>query len=261
MKLNHHRVGQGPALVLIHGIGSHWQVWAPVLDRLASEREVIALDLPGFGESPALPAGTRPTLEALSDAVVAFLSELGIERPHVAGNSLGGWLALELARRGLPASATALSPGGFWNRREAAYSRASLRATIRGARLMSPVAHVVAATPVGRTMLFAQVMARPWRMPAQEAVSALRALAGANVFEETLELLTSDRFSDGAGITIPTTIAWGERDWLLIPRQAHRAARAVPRARSITLHGCGHVPTWDDPEQVARVLLDGSSGA
>lgn len=259
MQLNHDRRGQGPPLVLIHGIGSQWAVWAPVLERLALERDVIALDLPGFGASPPLRSGTTPDISALADAVTEFAGEQGAQRPHVAGNSLGGWIALELARRGAVASATALSPAGFWNRREAAYARNSLRAAVRGARSMDGLAPVLAATPVGRTLLFGQVMARPWKLSPSEAVGALEALAGSPSFDEALEANTAQHFRGGDEISVPTTVAWGQRDWLLIPRQAKRAARAIPRARNLTLRGCGHVPTWDDPEQVARVLLDASA--
>src|SRR3954468_20008599 len=100
MELSHHRAGSGDPIVLIHGVGSQWQVWEPVLETVAREREVIAVDLPGFGDSPTLPIGTVPTVDALADAVAAFLDGLGIEKPVIAGNSLGGWIALELAARG-----------------------------------------------------------------------------------------------------------------------------------------------------------------
>ena len=119
MQLNHHRAGSGEPLVLIHGIGSRWQVWEPILDRLASEREVIALDLPGFAGSPVPPPGTPAGVPSLTLLVGEFLDELGLDRPHVAGNSLGGWIALELAKLGRVRSATAHSPAGFWNRSEA----------------------------------------------------------------------------------------------------------------------------------------------
>src|SRR3954452_3173717 len=98
MSLAYVRRGGGPPLVLIHGVGSQWQMWEPVLDRLARERDTIALDLPGFGDSAPLPAA--PSLEALARAVSEFLAGLGIEPPHAAGNSLGGGVALEMGRHG-----------------------------------------------------------------------------------------------------------------------------------------------------------------
>jgi pimeloyl-ACP methyl ester carboxylesterase len=90
MLLNHHRAGSGDPLVLMHGIGSHWQVWEPVLPMLTARHDVIAVDLPGFGDSPMPPPGTPPGIDSLCDLVLGFLADLGIERPHVAGNSLGG---------------------------------------------------------------------------------------------------------------------------------------------------------------------------
>lgn len=245
--------------MLVHGIGSQWPAWEPVLDRLAAQRDVIALDLPGFGMSPPLPSGVAPTVPALADSVMELLEQLEVSRPHVAGNSMGGWIALELARRGVVASATALSPAGFWNRREVAYSRASLRLTVRIARALDPIADRMTASAALRTLLFGQVVARPWRIPAEDAAGALRALARSPAFDATLTVLTAGHFTGGADVSVPVTIAWGDRDRLLIPRQAGRAVRAIPGARLAILEGCGHVPMSDDPERVVQVLLEAST--
>ena len=110
--LHHVRDGSGPPLVLLSGIGMDGSAWRPVLDRLTPERDVWAVDLPGFGGSAAIADGPCG-IDALADSAEAFLAASGLERPHVAGNSLGGVVALELARRGVVASATALSPAGF----------------------------------------------------------------------------------------------------------------------------------------------------
>ena len=259
MQLNHYRSGAGPPLVLMHGIGHHWQGWLPVIDRLTPQREVIAPDLPGFGASPMPPPGTVPGIGALADLVSGFLDDLGLERPHVAGNSMGGWLALELAKRGRVASATALSPAGFHNSVEAVYQRATLWTMSRSARLLAPRAEKIVSRPRLRTLAFSQIVARPQVVPREEMGPAIRALAYAPWFDEMLTALAAERFGGGERISVPTTIAWGGRDRLLLPHQARRAARAVPRARMRTLHGCGHVPMSDDPEQVAQVLLEGSA--
>src|SRR5258708_1774749 len=115
MKLSFDRRGSGEPLVLIHGIGHRWQAWEPVIDRLAAHHDVIAIDIPGFGESPMLELGPgeRPTMDVAMRQIAESFKDFGIERPHVAGNSLGGALALELAKAGHAASVTALSPGGF----------------------------------------------------------------------------------------------------------------------------------------------------
>ena len=258
MHLNHVRRGTGEPLVLVHGLGSRWEVWSAVLDRLAVERAVIAVDLPGFGESSPLPPGTASTVHTLSDALAAFLAAEGIERPHVAGNSMGGWMALELAKRGLVASATAISPAGFWTDREAAYVRASLGGAVKAVRALMPAMPALVATGVGRTALMAQLIGRPWKLTADEALDAMRGLTDSPAFDETLQTLTADRYQS-APIDAPVTIAWGTRDHLLIPRQAPRAQRMTPGSRLVSLPGLGHAPCWDDPELVSRTILAGSA--
>ncbi|MEH1016764.1 alpha/beta fold hydrolase [Micromonospora sp. CPCC 206060] len=107
------RRGNGTPLVLLHGIGHHWRAWLPVLDRLAAAHDVVAIDLPGFGQSPVPATGLPRDMPEVVAAVVDICTALGLARPHVAGNSLGGAIALELAAAGRVASATALSPAGF----------------------------------------------------------------------------------------------------------------------------------------------------
>jgi pimeloyl-ACP methyl ester carboxylesterase len=259
--LNYHRQGTGEPLLLVHGIGSRWQVWLPVLGRLAAERDVIAVDLPGYGASPPSPPGTQLGIASLADALESFLDDLGIDTAHVGGNSLGGWLALELAKRGRARSATALSPAGFFNDREAAYTRTSLWLSVRAARLLASNAELILASAVGRTALFGQLTGRPWKVPVQDAVENLRALAAAPSFDAALDAMSHERFRGSEAIDVPVTIAWGQRDFLLIPRQSRRAVRAIPGARLVTLRGCGHIPTYDDPQLVAEVLLAGSRPA
>ncbi len=259
MQLNHYRIGSGQPLVLMHGVGSRWQIWEPVLARLAAERDVIAIDLPGFGASPMPPPGTLPGVQSLARLVGEFLGQTGVDRPHAAGNSLGGWISLELAKRGLVRSATGLSPAGFHNDRERIFQRTSLSMTRRGSRLIEPRADLLMRPPLARALFTSQYFAHPTRIPADAAAANVRALATAPWLDETLPAITEERFSGGEQIQVPVTIAWGDHDRLLLPRQARRAQRAIPSARMVTLRGCGHVPTYDDPEQVARVLLEGSA--
>ena len=253
MALAHDRIGSGPPLILVHGLGMSKEVWRPVVPLLAPEREVVAIDLPGFGASPPGPE----TVEGLAQAVATFANELGFDRPHVAGNSLGGGIALALAASGRVASACAVSPIGFIAGREAAYGRAVLATTRVVSRALSPLASTLARSRVTRTALAAHVAARPWRIPPEDAAQWMRAAAGAPGYWPVLRAL-GDWTPRAAAC--PTTVAWGERDRLLIfSRQAPRARRRLPDARHVVLHGCGHVPTWDDPEQVARVLLEASN--
>jgi pimeloyl-ACP methyl ester carboxylesterase len=252
------RRGSGEPLVLLHGIGSRRQVWDPVVARLERDLELVAVDLPGFGASPA--DGTLPAIEGQAERVERLFGELGLDRPHVAGNSMGGGIALELARRGAVRSATAVSPVGFWTARERAWAKASLRGARAAVRAQPPgVRRALAGNALVRTALFGQMLARPWRMPAAEAEATLAAFAAAERFDAALSAFDDHVFHDAHELrATPLTIAWGDRDALLLYRQSRRARRLLPWARHVTLRGCGHVPFHDDPQQVADVLLAGT---
>jgi pimeloyl-ACP methyl ester carboxylesterase len=247
--LAYDRFGSGPPLLLVHGLGSCKEMWRPVIPRLAAEREVIAVDMPGFGASPAGPT----TVEGLAEALAGFASGLGLDRPSVAGNSLGAAVALVMGAIGAASSVCAVSPVGFATKREGRYGQAVLISTRGLAVVLAPAADRLARSAALRTLLSAHIAARPWRIPAEDTAHSARMYASAPAFWELLEALDDWRAPTPV---CPTTIAWGERDRLLIySRQAPRARRVMPSARHVTLHGCGHVPTWDDPEQVAGAIL------
>src|SRR6266511_1402902 len=145
-----HRGGEGEPLVLIHGIGSCWQVWEPVLPALEARHDVLALSLPGYGRSPALEG--EPTVPALVDAVERVLDDAGIDAAHLVGNSLGGWIAAELALRGRARTVVAISPAGLWTTRELDYADAVLRASYAGARRVAPFADRIVASGLGRRL-------------------------------------------------------------------------------------------------------------
>ncbi|MES9506169.1 alpha/beta fold hydrolase [Streptomyces sp. NPDC000609] len=252
------RTGSGEPLLLLHGIGHHRQAWDPVLSVLAVEREVIAVDLPGFGASPELPDGLPYDLSTVVGVLGALCEELGLDRPHVAGNSLGGLLALELGRKKLVRSVTALSPAGFWTESERRYAFGTLRA-MRQAALSMPVPLIerLSHSAAGRTALTSTIYARPGRRSSDAVVAETLALREATGFHRTLATGRSAAFtSDVPGL--PVTVAWGSRDRILLRRQGIRAKHTIPDARLVRLPGCGHVPMNDDPALVARVILDTS---
>ncbi|MET9816604.1 alpha/beta fold hydrolase [Streptomyces sp. NPDC006355] len=258
VSLSYTREGSGEPLLLLHGIGHHRQVWDPVLPALAAERDVIAVDLPGCGESPALPDSMAHDLPTMNAVLAALCEALELDRPHVAGNSLGGLLALDLARARLVRSVTALSPAGFWNAAERRYAFAVLM-TMRqiAQRMPLPVVERLARPALGRTLLTSTIYARPGRRSPEAVIAETLALARAQGFSETLRSGRTVQFTDDI-VGTPVTVAWGNRDRLLIPRQGVRAKGVIPRARLVKLPGCGHVPMNDDPALVARVVLDGS---
>ncbi|MCT2593970.1 alpha/beta hydrolase [Streptomyces sp. N2-109] len=260
-EIAYERRGSGEPIVLLHGIGHHWQAWEPVLTLLAASHEVFAPDLPGFGASPGLLPDRSYGLPDVRSLLAAALDALGLNRPHVVGNSLGGRLALELGLHGQASSVTAFSPAGFWNEAERRYAFGVLTAMRLGARTM-PEALVrrLSRTAAGRTALTSSIYARPGRRSPEAVVAEIRALRDAPGFTPTLAAGQHPAavFTGTIGTVpdIPVTIGWGDRDRLLVRRQGLRAKRALPDARLVRLRGCGHVPMNDAPALVARIVLD-----
>ncbi|MQA93253.1 MAG: alpha/beta fold hydrolase [Streptosporangiales bacterium] len=225
MELAFERRGAGPPVVLLHGIGSGWQSWEPVLPALAERFDVIALDLPGFGASPPLPEGRRYGVFALADAAEEFWTGLGVERPYVVGHSMGGLVALELSRRGTVRAASAVSPAGFWSPPERLYVRAVLRGGLLATRLFG-------ADPGDGEL---PPRDTPGYLPMVDTIAG---------------------YTFWGRPRVPLTLLWGTRDPLLWPRQARRARRWCPEARLVWLPGCGHTPMEDHPTLLAHHLID-----
>ncbi len=254
MALNFIRTGTGEPLILIHGIGSELCVWEPVIDRLASGRDLIALDLPGFGHSPPLPDGVDPTPAALAGAVATLLDELGLDRVHVAGNSLGGWVALELAKANRAHTVTCICPAGLWGRPLTRATGPTQSPARLAARALAPALPLLLQSESLRRLALANFVAHPERVPAEAARRMVSSYARATAYEATSFAMRSSFFTGAERLDLPVTVAWGERDRLLRP-----APLRAPHVETLTLPDCGHVPMWDDPALVTRVLLAGSS--
>jgi len=255
MELHQVRRGSGKPLVLIHGLGSSWRTWSTIIEPLAAEREVIAIDLPGFGGTPKL-AGLS-NIETLADAVTAFMDAQSLCRADVVGSSMGARLVLELARRGTVGAAVALAPGGFWTRRERVIFGGSVALSVKLVRRLQPILPVLTGNPVGRALLFAQFSARPWRLPSELALTELRSFAHSPAFDEVLDALAHGPDQQGSATTErPVTIGWGRQDLVCLPRQARRALRRFPTARLHWFDACGHFPHWDRPGETTKLILE-----
>ena len=250
--LNHVRRGSGEPLVLIHPLGAELVVWEPLLDLLAAERDVIAVDLPGFGGSAPLSNGALPTPQLLARSVGAFMDSLGIERAHVAGNSLGGWVALEVAKAGRALSVTGLSTAGLWRRPLGPRPGADLR---RVGRALLPVLPLVLRSVRGRRLLLRSSVGHPARVPPAAAWRLVRSYVTSPGFEGANAAMRAAVFSGVEQIRVPVTLAWAELD-----RLVRRPRETAPGWRTLVLRGCGHIPTWDDPEQVTQLLLQATRG-
>jgi pimeloyl-ACP methyl ester carboxylesterase len=241
-------------LLLIHGLGGSARVWDPVIGLLEPEREVLVLDMPGFGDAPPLPDGIEPTAGNLAAAMREECLALGFDRPHVAGNSLGGWVGLEMGRAGWAASVTALSPAGLW-RAPLGPSRTSTRAWAQRAR---PLVKLALRNRRAREWMLSTFAARPERIPASAGRELVLGWIDANGYDGANREMRTHVFDPAGYPQLPVTLAWGELDRLVGPP---RPERRPAGSRFLVLPGVGHTPTWDDPELIARTLLDGSSVA
>jgi pimeloyl-ACP methyl ester carboxylesterase len=249
--IGYDRVGTGPPLVLLHGLGGERHVWRACAELLHGERDVICMDLPGFGASEPLPPDVTPTPWAIAEALHAFFDRLGLDRPDVAGNSLGGWIALELAKRDAVASVTALCPA-LWT--EPLPPKPFVMHRI--GRALRPALPLLMRARSVRRFVLAGIVAHPERVTTQDALGVARAYADAPGFVATNTAMRANVFSGGERVRVPVTLAWGEHDRMVMPRRG-----VVRDETTVVLRGCGHLPMLDDPAQTARVLLRGSGGA
>jgi pimeloyl-ACP methyl ester carboxylesterase len=256
------RVGSGEPLVLIHGLGSRRRAWDPVVELIVGDREILNLDLPGFGDSAPDPAGTKLRVADHADRVEELIGRQGLERPHVAGNSMGGGIALELGRRGAARSVTAISPIGFWGRAGQSWCRLAMRAGWEAGQRLPQAPSPGLELTLARLGLFIPSFGRPFKVSAEEVLATREAGLSAPGFLDALDCGLDYRLEDPDDLRgISLTVAWGRRD-VLLPywTQSRVARRALPWARHVTLPRCGHVPFHDDPALCAGVVLEGSRG-
>jgi pimeloyl-ACP methyl ester carboxylesterase len=250
--LAHTRAGEGQPLLLIHGLGADRHCWAPVLETLAERFEVIAVDLPGFGQTPRLARGDAPRPERLAGIVSEFLTRVGIDGPvHVAGSSLGAWIALEMAAQSQTLSVTGICPAGLWHTPllgEHSRPTPTGRTLLRLAR---PLLLAAADYPLGRRALLSMIVDGAARLDPQDARGLLDAWLCAPGYQETNLWMRRGAFDSWEAVRVPVTLAWGRRDHLVKP------PRNLPSGvLSVTLPGCSHLAMWDAPELVANTITD-----
>jgi pimeloyl-ACP methyl ester carboxylesterase len=242
--------------LLVHGLGGTWRSWATILPSLSRQREVLAIDLPGHGETPTEPGDGSGSFIGLADALDAFIVHQGLIGVSVVGSSMGARLALELARRGRVGATVALDPGGFWRGWERSFFRSTAATSIRLLRRLAPMLPAFSRNAAVRTMLLAQLSARPWALRPELVTAELESLLATPTFDALVRDLADGPEQKGScSAAGPITIGWGRQDRLCLPRQAARAQAAFPMARIHWFENCGHFPIWDQPAETIEVIL------
>jgi pimeloyl-ACP methyl ester carboxylesterase len=249
------RTGAGEPLLLLHGTGGSRRHWAPVRSKLAAHHDLIAVDLPGHGESDPPPEDGDHTPLGYAAGLAGFLGELGVDAAHIAGDSVGGWTALELAKLGRARSVVAIAPAGLWPRRDPWRCSLRLWGMYRVGRLTAPLTGRALRKEAGRVRLLRGTVAKPLNLSEAEARDLIETYNSTPTFMKHLAQTRRVRFRDGADIQVPVTVAWGD-DEQLLPPKARRQDELPSHTKTVTLSGCGHIPFWDDPDQVARTILD-----
>jgi len=254
-----HRAGTGTPLLLVHGVSAIWRAWSPTLPFLEPHHDVIVPTLAGHGGGPPLDTQIAPSVQALVDGIEDELDKLGLQKVHVAGNSLGGWIGIELARRGRARSLVLFSPAGAWRSQRSIEARAAaIRLSVTGSGRYASRADAIAANGLLRWFLLAGQVAYPSRVPAHELAAFIRAGALAPAVTPLLRDLPLRQVEPlPVARDYPVRLVWGDRD-RVIPFAGFGSAmlERLPGAELIRLRGVGHVPMSDDPARVAELILE-----
>lgn len=251
-------------LVLIHGFTDSTRTWDTLRPLLEPHHALlIPATLGHFGGAP-LPADPMESpLQAMVDDLEARMDEAGVERAHLVGNSLGGQIAIELAARGRALSLVALAPGGGWEEAEAVEKVA---AYFERTRKLTPFvarrARGLVARPRLRKLVLRDVVAHGDRVPPAIAEALLRNGQECAMFEPMRDAIAGGHWHSDelAPVTVPVRVVWGREDRILPPRAATAHWRgALADAEWIELDGLGHLLQLDDPEQIARLVLEVSA--
>lgn len=253
--LAHEEHGTGTPLLLIHGTPSSRREWLAAIEPLSEHRRVIAIDLPGFGESPPLDGAVLP-----ADWVApirATLAALGIDRCAVVGSSMGGWTALELAKADCATAALALSPAGLWAKRSPLVVNAQLRIGRAVGKLTpTPVTKWVLNRPVGRKLALRSLTVDGSRIPFEWADALIEGSFAATGWPEHYHAAKRTRFTGGSDIAAPVRVIWGDRD-PVAPAAKSRHTGELPAHTVVeTWPNCAHSLLWDARERVIAAALE-----
>ena len=254
--MNYIQMGKGKPLLLIHGLGGSYQSWNPIINKLAVQRKVIAIDLPGSGETP--PSDGEATIYSLCNDITTFIMTHNLQGIDVVGSSMGGRIALELSRRGgIVGSVVALSPGGFWTTFEKILFYISMNFTILMVRLFQSMIDKISYSPFLKKLFLSQFSYAPSHIPAETVQHELRDIVKTKKLDNLLFNLVFGKKQQGMNRKqeFPITVIWGKNDHVCFPNQAKRLLKLFPKAKFAWLDKCGHFPQWDRPAETVKLIL------
>lgn len=244
------RLGEGPPLLLLHGTTSSREIWAPLLGKLAQRADVLAVDLPGHGDSP--PSSYSPPRWA--QEVLAFLDGQGLGRVTVLGHSSGGWTALELAKLGRTSGVVALAPAGLWRRQSPRVTDLILNVNWRLGRLAGVGATRALRFSPARSLFLRSISAKPGDVSADVAIKSARTAITTDSFPRHFAETRRLRFLGGQRIGVSVRIVWGAGDRIALAGKSRSIDQLPFDAKIETWPGCGHMVMWDAPDRVLRVV-------
>ncbi len=254
--LNIQRFGEGPIkLVAIHGLGSASSAWDLVRPELSKRFEFITLDLPGHG-SAFMFANREMNPVRISQIILEELKSIGIDKFHLIGNSLGGWIALEMAAA-FPEnvlSVTGVAPAGLWltpkthRNGELAISRWMARATYRFADILGKFKFI-------RAIGFKLVSPQWEKFSPETCAKAAIAMGSASGYYTLWDAFLGNRFDKEISNEIPVTIIFGDTDYTLPASNSQEKSLAPAHARWVVLPQSGHAPMWDQVDAVVNETI------
>jgi pimeloyl-ACP methyl ester carboxylesterase len=246
-------------LVLLHGILMSGNCWQDVVPLLSDRHQVHTPTTAGHHGGPAL-LRSPATVGDLVDELERYLDERRLERPHLAGLSLGGWMAIELARRGRAATVCALAPAGFWSHGDGAQAKVKKQvhqfvAIGRLARPVRPAVAVAMKSATVRRLGFRNAACHADRITAAQSVETVDDIIGCTLNVDDI-VDSGEQIAPLDPLPCPVTIAWSGNDAVIPVSACDKIARErVPQASFTLLPGVGHDPMMDDPGLVARTIL------
>lgn len=257
-RLNYLDVGEGPAVVLLHGLASRWSVWFRNIPALAVDHRVIAVDLPGFGRSESL--GGRPEIRDYVDAVAELLDRLNISRVRIVGHSMGAIIAQQFAARhhDRTAALVLVAAGGPPDRAQVLLLRGISAGSVVLNRQPWPIVRpalraAMAAGPV-RRLLLGLIIHDPDIVPRDLAVDMVSAVCRSSDRPALKAALRAVRQQDVPAIGCPTLIVGGDRDRLVPETSLDQVAAAIDGARREVMPMVGHHPMFERPEEFNAML-------